>query len=942
MKVKITPHFVTFVIVFMILSGAFIAVDSIAVTEYHKFVKDSTNDILVDIGYNPEKYEPGDFEIDSKALNYFRGLTTDFPYVKRVAIIHHFRSFYPVGNTSLDFIRRIYSTNSSEFDFLNITITRGTFTDGGLSIREDIFSALHLKIGDLINFTYSVKVEENYTRKTTFLPVTSTFRVNNSLISGHVNSSRDYYSLDIYVLVPEDTFFFLLNNLTISETRSFIIGDIDSSFIDRVTPERSLDYMNNWIRKFESHYELLSVLEIYFPIFNELRAYVNWKSTLKANLLYSILPAIIVMWIVIHYLNEMYLDVHQREILILVTRGYPKEKGFTMLAKELGISFGKGLLTGLVFGVLVSRFFMIPLYQLIIPAHSNASILSAFLTAPLAISYLSIIDSVMYCAFAFIGLLLLITASKLYNAVTRNLLKKTKHGLKRLLLVVGVTYSDVILILFSLLVFFLVANTVHYFREIQRALQYSLLLQITLIMTPFTFIVGTTKLVFRGLKRTANFSANAFKKKSYFWPVFLGLKNISRKSGKHHIVAITFALIIAFSQASIVTSTAYKPSIYANYRWKYGSDVNIQFFMDHPNVSLVTEMAKDLCSNVSRIESYTIIFETSVRLPVTDDFAHLIGIDPDTFLNTVYTDKNILFKESQYAEVINDLKNSTNGGVISEALNISYHFYEGDTLQGTYYNQMFYIRVIDEIDYAFYYYTFSWTYSGEIRKYILTTLNVIEALKGYTYVSILIKITDGENTQHKVLEAIDTRLNELKYKYIELKDAKLFMVQKFVEREMHDIDLVLRYNADAISIAISLILFLIVIWANTQVIKARRSRYIAVLLALGVSVNGVALSILFELLFVLSYAILIGTLASVPFSLILGLFVGVNGEFIVFFAGTTDYSNIVLFTILFSLSVTIAGGILVIKSILQKEKTQLLKLEWTPEKYLENLGVIWS
>ena len=946
---KVTPHLVTFTLIFMVIFGAFIAVDSLGTVKYQEFIKDKTNDILVNIKYGPEGY--GAYKrfnvINFQTLSLFLKHTTGFPFVEHTAVIHYLRFNKPIGNNSLNFIWRIYGVNSSDFNFLNISIKKGVFTNSGLSLREDIFTALNLKIGDVVNLTYVVKENGNYTYKTIFLPITSTFSINNTLVSDFNSFSHAYYPFDILVLAPRDTFLFLLGNLTVSEAGSFIIGDINPSFIDRTTPENSLDYMRNWI---DDYYTLPNSnidVTVYCPIYGELTSYVAWKNELKTTLMYRLIPLLIVAWLVIFYLNRMYLTIRQREIFVAIARGKDRDYGLNMLLKELGVSFAKSLPIGLVLGVPFSMLFLVPVYQLISPIQMQASLLPNQFMIPIAISYLSVVYSVMYCTLIYISILILIGISLIYNTIGKNLLKTTKHGLKRLLINTGLAYSDILLILFSLFVFLLVYDTTDYFSSLNSILDKNFLLQMVLLGSPVAFVVGITELAFRVIHKIANTTANAIKFKSKFFPLFLGFKNIS-KNTRLDIIAATFALILAFSQANSITPLAYYPSIKAQYHWVVGSDAAIQLSMNSPNVSLVTEIANNFCKNLSTVESHTVMFETSVRIPILNNqFVYIIGIDPDTFLNTMYTNRNRLFSETSYAKIIHALKKDSNAGIISKSLNASYNIFKGDLIDGKANDKLFYVNIKGGMDYTFHYKTFQWgDFESEydtfrIRRYILTTFQVIESLETYTHVVILIKLKDSKNQEGSV-NILKNRLRELERQYIQLLNAKFISAQEYINKKMRDQTILLQLNTAIVSFGASLLLVLVFVWAYTQVLKVKRSRYIAVLIALGASISSVTIAVLSELLFVLVYGIAVSILVSFPLALILGLLAGINGEFITFYLSTTESFVSMGFVILFSLLSSIIGGALIIYFILQREKSQLLKLEWTPEKYLEDLEIVWS
>jgi len=383
--------------------------------------------------------------------------------------------------------------------------------------------------------------------------------------------------------------------------------------------------------------------------------------------------------------------------------------------------------------------------------------------------------------------------------------------------------------------------------------------------------------------------------------------------------------------------------------------------MDKPNVALALELENLVCKNISGIETHTMMMMTDEIL-YGMTYIKFVGVSPKTFVQAIYTDTGTVFKNTSYASTIYELQNVSNGIVISRNLAYSLDLEKDDVLKifswetGVFAS----MRVVGILDFAFsrilfgdYYLSYYYGYSEapeayysyphgflyvQETHYALTNYEVIETLNNSVTVTIGIKVSQKANTT-KLYKSLQERIISLKYKYIVIQNAHLDSARAQIEQILSDPMIQTLRSLLNINFVASLVVVLIVLWDFGLLLKRKRSREMAVLLALGESRTNVSFTILFELLFILVYGAVIGLFTSYPFSLVTGKTIGIYPLFILSYFSTVNFLWLTLSNIFYALVFTILLGYLVLYLVLRMDLPKLLKIEWSPEKLIEEMEV---
>ena len=543
------------------------------------------------------------------------------------------------------------------------------------------------------------------------------------------------------------------------------------------------------------------------------------------------------------------------------------------------------------------------------------------------------------------------------------MLKKKKGILKKLLVIFGGSYIDFILLGYSFFIFLFLFLNLDLLSQIQ--LLYNPLLIALLFFAPLAFIIGAVRVIFRVVEYIVNPIAYCIKNLRRLYPVYLGIKNLTRKGSLAPAIGMIFALVIALSQTSGVVAQTYIPSIRAYNYWLYGSDYLIEFQLWHPNLTLISEVENYLCKNISSIVSHTVMLQTRESLTGIA-YLNLIGINPQSFAKTIYTDKGKLFGSSPYANKMYSLQNVSNGAIISKFVSDQLDLREDDVLRIFSWRAGFLVnmRIVGVIDYKFSslifghsgiygaYYTpppvapsifgpghssYTITYLTDYN-YVLTTYSIIEALNESITVAINVRVNHNANTT-KIYNILQNRITNLKYKYLFFQNARLGSGRIDFENALKNPMLQTQYSILNINFAVSLTILLIVLWELGSLLRKKRSREIAILIALGEHRSSIALTILFELFFTLLYGAFIGLVASYPFSIIVGRILGIDLLLIADSLFSTGFAWLAIGNVFYALSFSILLGFVVLYMVLHIDESRLLKIEWSPEKLIEEIEV---
>ena len=862
----LTPQSIAIILLSMLIFGGMIAVDSIAVTKYHGFVSPSNLDILVHVvNYGSEYSKPS---LDKQKLSDVVIKLSQQSYVKSVATYYKLHARTEIDNTSY-FVSTIVGVTPSAFSLLNISITGGVFSNNSVSVREDIFKALNLSFGDYVNITCSHANEVTFL----LLPIEGTFEINNTLLES-----------EIKVLVTASTFENLVPRINPWSAYGIAVADIDESVIDPVNPEIAQSMFSGLEISLWDLSSGHTSVAVHFFLLGKLQNYIEWKNTFRYNIFLGMLPLTAVFWFVQYYLTEIFFAKRKRELTVMIARGMDPSIKVGIFLKHLSKNAVFGLLIGAVAGIPASRIFIISPTGFLV-YHLNFTRLQE---VPYVFSLYSLLLALEYILFIIVIGILIYALAKFYSMVIKNISKRKKGLLKKLFLIFGGSYIDFVLLGYSLLIFMFVLLNISLFSQID--LTYNPIFSGLLYFAPFAFVIGATRAIFRIIDYVIKPFAYTIKNYKRLYPIYLGIKNLTRKGSSAQVIGMIFALVIALSQTSGVIAQTYAPSVRAHEYWLYGTDFIIQFRLNFPNTTLATELENRLCENISGIESHTMMMITDVFLYSTV-YIDFVGINTKTFVQTIYGDTGNVFKNTQYFSTISELQNVSNGIVISSTLANSLDLREDDVLKifswetGVFAS----LRVIGVIDFAFSAYLFSRYYTAgyygeyssynsyysyqpmyvETYNYALTNYDVIETLNSNVIVTVGIKAAQEASTT-ELYNFIQERLKSLKYEYIVLQNAQLKSARVRIEQTLNDPMIQTLRSLLNINFVASLIIVLIVLWDFGILLKRKRSREIAVLLALGESRANTALTILFELLLILVYGAVVGIATSYPFSLITG------------------------------------------------------------------------
>ena len=932
-----TPQVTAIALVSLLIFGGMIAVDSIAVTKYPDFVKHSNLDILVRIVSYEREYSYA--TIDKQKLNDVVAKLRPLSYVKNISVFHKIYTTAEMDNTSF-IINSIVGANPSVFSHLNISITRGVFSNNSVAVREDIFQALNLSLGDYIN----VSCPPSSGHAFLLLPIKSTFEINNSLLEP-----------EIKLLVTAPTLEYLVPRTHPWAVYTMVAADIDESIIDPVNPEIAQSMfsgLGNSLWSLSSDY---TSVQVQFYLLGKLQQYIEWKSTFRYNVFLGLLPLTTVFWFVQYYLTELFFAKRKREIAVMIARGMDPSIKTGLFLKHLGEASIFGILIGAIIGIPISRIFIISPSGFLV-YHINTDRLQE---VPYVFSWYSLLIALEYILVVLIIGVLIYIVVKIYGMVIESISKKKKGLLKKLFLIFGGSYIDFVLLGYSILIFMFVFLNISLFSQIN--LTYNPIFLALLYFAPFAFIIGATRVIFRVIDYVVKPLAYTIKNYKLLYPIYIGIKNLTRKGFSAQTIGMVFALVIALSQTSGVIAQTYAPSISAREHWVYGTDFIVQFQMDYPNVTLAKELENLICENMSGTETHTMVMISGVFL---HDMMYIrfVGVDPQTFVQTIYTDTGTTFVNTPYASTISELQKISNGIVISKTVSESLDLEEDDVLKIFSWETGIFasMRVIGIIDFAFsgvflgdylYYYFpehpefpgayYSYQPSFQYMQksnYVLTNYGIIETLNNSVIVTIGIK-TNHNVSATEFYNSLHERIKSLRYKYIILQKVYIDSASVQIEQTLNDPMIQTLLSLLNINFVASLIVVLIVLWDFGLLLKRKRSREIAVFLALGESRTNVSFTVLFELLFILAYGAVIGLVASFPLSLVTGKTIGVYPLFILSYFFAENFLWLTISNIFYAIFLTILLGYIVLYLVLRMDLPKLLKIEWSPEKLVEEMEV---
>ena len=338
----ITPQAVAIALISMLLFGGMMAVDSISVTKYSDFVKHSNLDIQVVLSrYKENNMYP---TISKEKVNSVINTLESYSFVKNITTFSQIFVFAYPDNASAP-IDKITGITQDSFSYLNISITSGAFADNAVAIREDIFSALNLSLGDYLN----VSCSHSSGIKFLLLPIVGTFRINNTVLSDSFKAITTINTLT-KILIPRAHPFYV---------RTSVVADIDDGIINPANPEQARATLFSLEDSFWSLTDESTDVYVNFYLLNSLMRFIEWKSEFRQAVFLSLLPVIAVFWFVEYYLIEMYFGKKRREIDVMVARGFSREVKTGMFLKFFGKETIVGTVIGAILGIPMSRVFLV-------------------------------------------------------------------------------------------------------------------------------------------------------------------------------------------------------------------------------------------------------------------------------------------------------------------------------------------------------------------------------------------------------------------------------------------------------------------------------------------------------------------------------------------------------------------------------------------------------
>ncbi|MCD6513387.1 MAG: hypothetical protein J7L07_00520, partial [Candidatus Odinarchaeota archaeon] len=385
--IKLHPQLISFVMITMVLFGALAAVDAVGVKKFPEFVTDEKIDLIIKV----TSWEYSSYLMSSNKILLDVGkVLNDTYYVMDYATFMQVRTelyyFKNVSDEQLQYVSfygNIICLNDKLIDWLNINITSGSLRKNSILIRYDLLVMHGLEINK---------------SKVSYYMGYSTFY--NLTVSGTFTINETNFGSDVIGIASEETIMSMASLGEFWEFSKVFLVDINASFIDKVNPEQSLNEMNilsQKIRNVEQKYFSANIyISVDFILAEKVSRFVEWKASYRGMLLASLLPLLISFWVLQYFFIETFFAKWEREINVIIARGYRRDVKIGMLLSFVFFQTIIGFLIGLPAGILFSRVYIFPTISVI-----------NFYDPPIVVSSVSYIYiTIYYIATIFIALLL--------------------------------------------------------------------------------------------------------------------------------------------------------------------------------------------------------------------------------------------------------------------------------------------------------------------------------------------------------------------------------------------------------------------------------------------------------------------------------------------------------------------------------------------------------
>jgi len=945
--IKLHPQLISFVMITMVLFGALAAVDAVGVKKFPEFVTDEKIDLIIKVtSWEYSSYLMSSNKILLDVEKVLNGTYYVMDYVTFMQVRTELYYFKNVSDEQLQYVSfygNIICLNDKLIDWLNINITSGSLRKNSILIRYDLLVMHGLEINK---------------SKVSYYMGYSTFY--NLTVSGTFTINETNFGSDVIGIASEETIMRIASLGEFWEFSKVFLVDINASFIDKVNPERSLSEMNTLSQKIWNVEQKYFSANIYIPVdfilAEKVSRFVEWKANYRSMLLVSLLPLLISFWVLQYFFIETFFAKWEREINIIMARGYRKDVKIGMLLSFVFFQTILGFLIGLPAGAIFSRVYIFPTISAI-----------NFYDPPIVVSLVSYTYITIYYAVTIFIALLLYGIVAVFNSYVKKAIKRKKGILRKIFILFQGTYLDAVFIIYSILIFLLF----HISSEtIFTIVRYSFfppifVFLIIFLFAPFAFVIGITRIILRYSKTLLIMVTQKMRDYSSLRSLILGIRNVFREDTKNKILATIFSMVILVNVSSTIINYSYVPYIVSHEKWFTGSDLGI-YFRSEANVTRINEIRVAILKNITGIESSTIIFATEWHSYAGGWYYsysyYIFGISSESFLKTVYGEDGKLLINSSIAEKIFQIKNGSRVALVSKSLSEELDISPETTLRFTnfYTNELISIKVKDEISekisplfIAGMYMPCYEIVSAEeienhiewiiewmepISNYMITDIETCSKIDNSVSTSILIKINDHVN-KTAVAEAIEKRINELKYNYTELICSYTRFFKDNLNKMLGEERQISVMNALYVSYVFSAFLVIIAILEFMTILYKKRPRELAVLLAIGEDRRKIAEVVFIELFALLIYGIIVGYIVAYPSSIIFSLIVGLSPEFMTRYVYTFDMYLYPMFSILVFIAFAIASILIILWSIMKMDVTKYLKIEWVPEKFLAEIEV---
>lgn len=936
---------VAYAVLSAIFLGTLIAIDTIASMEYYYFVPETNVDVLIIIkplsGYTSQDEENIITSINEllNSKEYING------YIEAIALqISIGIPSYKIDNYTFLYNGYILGLDAKDFKFLNLS----DISDDKIYLRQDIAYSFGLSKNSIITCNYS-GVQINIT-------VTDMF--------------HDYELMkqaNIIALAPANLLREIVNQtseeLAFFYDRIFII-DINSTKVDYVNYHLSAFELTIFERDlmliYQKYGKNVACIDVIFGFKEKFNNYVYWRSKIfDKSYLLALLPILLAFLGFQYFFIETFLAKTGHRIKMLILRGYPRFIESKIIFSSLLMLSFLGTIIGMPLGCLYGIFLV--------------SLLTN--TSKPVLSYLSIIYTLLYCLLVMLFGIAIYMVKESYRDFIKYIMR-AKTGIQRkLALLFGGTYLDILLIIYSILVILWVtsgqANADLITIAFYEMLSIFIFFIVIYLFAPFAFIIGVTILLFGIASLLAHDLTSKLKSKLNAYLFLIAIRNVLRRDVKSKVFAVILSIVFATSTASSLILESYEPYIIATEKWYTGSDIGI-YFKFEGNITEAYEMQEKIINRIGRenILSSTIIFVAYNKIEerrqldsnyyeIIERDYYILGIDPNTFLNTAYSIYGKLFCESKaFANTIKKMRVHDSFAVASKDFSEQFHISNGSILRffDDENEEIIGMEIIDVTDEPISYMFASSVFirhnntifmdelpSMELKSYIFNQISEYLIVNYNTFFRmsnliskesiaaiILIKLKDEmKNEAHlnriKSILKLMSENHELRKCYIRI--TNLIVARIFEEKYM---------ILEILKRVYWFLLFLIAIsmFEYSSVLKEKRAREFIILVAIGESSKRIAKMLFYEILITLSYSMIIGLLAGFPLYILLAPSQEISYRFAIDFLWSLEWIQSIVITIAFLFTLSLVFGSVSLFRILKKEAlAHYLKIEWAVSEF---------